>query len=101
MDLKGRRAVVTGASRGIGAAIADALVEKGARVAGLARSVEPLDEIARRPGEAFLAVPCDVRDPAAVRAAVGRVVEAAGRIDILINNAGVGRFGPVDEIGEA
>ena len=92
-------AVVTGASEGIGRATAEALIAAGARVHGLARSEDTLSATARALGDRFVPVVCDVTDAAAVRAAIDAVA-AAGRLDMLVNNAGVGRFGNVDAFSE-
>ncbi len=88
IDLAGRSAWVTGAASGIGAAIADALHEAGARVVSLDRShaAETRVEQGRE-----VQVPLDVTDTAAVEAAVLRLVEKGGPPDILVNNAGVTR----------
>jgi NAD(P)-dependent dehydrogenase (short-subunit alcohol dehydrogenase family) len=98
MDLRDRVAVVTGASRGLGRAFAAALVEAGARVFGLARSEPDLRAVRDALGERFIPVGCDVTDRASVEAAFGRVQREAGRLDVLVNNAGLGRFGPVDAL---
>jgi 3-hydroxy acid dehydrogenase / malonic semialdehyde reductase len=81
--LDGKRAIVTGASSGIGAATARALAEAGARVAGGARR---LDRV-----ETEIALPLDVNDPESCAAFVVSVVERLGGIDILVNNAGLSR----------
>ena len=92
IDLNGKAALVTGASRGIGAAAAKALAAAGAAVLLTARSGDALEELAaeiRAGGGRAEAVPCDVSDYAAVEAAVTRCRDAFGRLDILVNNAGL------------
>ena len=87
--LSGRTAVVTGASRGIGAGIAEALGKEGVRVALVARTESKLEEQAARIKGAF-AVVCDVTDPTSVEMAVTRISsELKGGPDILVNNAGI------------
>src|SRR5688500_8918596 len=92
VDLSGQVALVTGASRGIGKAIALALGKAGATVACIARNEgklkETADEIAAGGGKATIHV-CDVADSAAVQATVDAVVEAHGRLDVIVNNAGI------------
>ena len=93
MSLKDRVALVTGASRGIGAATAEVLARRGARVALSARTVADLDHVAaaiKRGGGQTLVVPCDVLDQSQVEAMVRRVADEWGRLDILVNNAGMG-----------
>jgi NADP-dependent 3-hydroxy acid dehydrogenase YdfG len=86
--LQGRVALVTGASRGIGAAIAGTLAKAGAQVGIASRSGD-------NPGvEGALAQACDVRDPAALEAMVAATVDRFGHLDILVVNAGVGAYGP-------
>src|SRR5690348_15853479 len=91
-SLTGRVAVVTGASSGIGAATAKRLAASGAKVALLARRADRLstlvNEIQQSVGTA-LAVPVDVSDADAVRAAADRVANELGTVDLLFNNAGV------------
>lgn len=90
-DLTGRVALVTGGGTGIGRATALLLAERGADVAIAGRRAEPLEKTAadiRALGVKALAVPADVRKPEQARAMVDTVVEAFGRLDILINNAG-------------
>ena len=96
--LKDRVVVVTGASRGIGAAIAERIAKDGAAVALLAKTETPNPKIAgtlaetadavQRAGGRALPLACDVRDPAAVASAVQAVADAFGGIDIVVNNAG-------------
>ncbi len=92
LGLKGRAALVTGASKGIGKAIALGLAEEGVHVALFARTVTALehaaDEIRRATGVTVLALPTDIRDAAAVAAAVERASETLGALHILVNNAG-------------
>ncbi len=89
-DLTGMTALVTGASGGLGSAIARALVGQGARVALSGTRVAPLEALAAElPGAVVL--PCDLGDAAAVDALVPAAVAALGGLDILVNNAGVTR----------
>lgn len=94
-DLTGQIALVTGASRGIGAAMAVAMAHAGADVAVLARNEELLEQVAdqvRSFGRRALVLPCDVTDAAAVKASVERMVEELGAPTILVNNAGGNSF---------
>lgn len=96
MDLQDRVVVVTGASSGIGAETARAFAQAGAKVVLAARSAAQLDALAAELGaERALAVPTDVTDRAQVAELVRRTLERFGRIDVLVNNAGVGLAGPV------
>jgi NAD(P)-dependent dehydrogenase (short-subunit alcohol dehydrogenase family) len=92
-DLTGQVALVTGASTGIGRHLVEGLAARGMAVAGLARGEERLTaamaEVAAATGARTLAVAADVTDRAAVDAAVTRVVEELGQVDLLINNAGL------------
>lgn len=101
MTLTDTVAVVTGASEGIGRATAAALIAAGATVHGVARSPRTLREAAEALGDRFVPVVCDVTDADALRHAIDAVVQTEGRLDVLVNNAGVGRFGPVDETPDA
>jgi gluconate 5-dehydrogenase len=100
-DLSGKVAVVTGASSGLGADAAVAYAEQGADVALLARRVEKLKVTAEKVealGRRALPVACDVMDEANVAAAIGEVIAAFGKIDILLNNAGIAVRGGVDSL---
>ncbi|MEX2651021.1 MAG: SDR family oxidoreductase [Acidimicrobiia bacterium] len=87
-NLEERVALVTGASRGIGAAVARGLAEEGARLVLASRSGDDLGI------EGAVAQPCDVRDPAALDSLVSAAVDRFGGLDILVANAGVGAYGP-------
>src|SRR3954463_9890515 len=91
-DLSGMTALVTGASGGIGSAIAQALAGQGARLAVSGSNVEKLEAFRASLGGEHVAVACDLSDAAAVDALVPQAVEAlGGKLDILVNNAGVTR----------
>lgn len=98
MNLKEKVAVVTGASRGLGYALSRLLVERGARVFGLARHEADLQSIREELGDAFVPVVADVTNADDVNAAFGRVNDEAGRCDILLNNAGLGQFGSIESL---
>jgi NAD(P)-dependent dehydrogenase (short-subunit alcohol dehydrogenase family) len=87
LELKGKRAVVTGASRGIGKQIARILIEEGARVALVARHLADLEVTALELGLSSFPVTCDTSQHASVKAMVGSVVKELGEVDILVNCA--------------
>lgn len=101
-DNGARIAIVTGGSRGIGRGIAEALLAEGWRVRFCSRSPESVEraekELAGRFGGSVSGVAVDVRSQEEVDRFVREVVEREGRIDCLVNNAGLGTFGPVDEL---
>ena len=101
MQLRESVAVVTGASSGLGEHFSRALVDRGATVHGLARSRDKLEALAEELGERFHPHACDVADEAQVDAALAAVEDGSGGVDALINNAGLGRFGPIDELEPA
>lgn len=98
-ELSGKVAVVTGASKGIGAAVARALVDRGVKVGLASRSGADLGL------EDVVAQPCDVTDAASVDALVRATAERFGRLDVLVANAGVGAYGafadlPIEQLDE-
>jgi NAD(P)-dependent dehydrogenase (short-subunit alcohol dehydrogenase family) len=95
-----RAAIVTGASSGIGLALARALVEDGYGVALAARRGRLLEELAAELGERALAVPTDVTDRKAVEALVRTAVGEFGRLDVVVTSAGVGHWGPLERLDE-
>jgi NAD(P)-dependent dehydrogenase (short-subunit alcohol dehydrogenase family) len=97
--MQGKVVVITGASRGIGAAAARAFTEKGAKVALLARSGAEIEKLAAELGGNVLAQTCDVGDFAQVEAAISAVVGKFGSVDVLINNAGV--IDPIARLSKA
>lgn len=96
--LAGRTALVTGASRGLGQAIADSLAEAGATVYGSSRNADTAEKIAVRYGTAPVVL--EVRSGESVRTAVAEVLEHSGGVDLLVNNAGVNVPRPAVELTE-
>ena len=99
--LGGRRVLVTGASSGIGEAVASAVVGSGARVALLARRADRLASLADRLGTGAVAVTCDITDEAAVPDAVDEAAARLGGLDAVVNSAGVFTVGPVADTDPA
>lgn len=85
--------LISGASSGIGAELARQVVARGSQVGLLARSVGAIEELSAELGEACVAAPADVTNPAELAAAVALVETALGPVDILVNNAGIGLYG--------
>jgi len=100
-DLSGRVAIVTGGAAGLGLQMAGALAEMGANVVLCARKKDRCEQAAKdlaELGVKTMALGCDVRNPASIREVVDRSAAEFGRIDILINNAGVSWGAPVEEM---
>lgn len=97
MDIKNKVIIVTGASEGIGKEVAKKLAHEGAKVILAARSDEKIGELAHEL-HGSLAVHTDMQIPNDIRNLIDRTMEIHGRIDILINNAGQGMYGPVEHI---
>lgn len=91
---------ITGTSRGFGREWALAALERGDRVAATARDVHTLDELVAAHGDAVLPIALDVTDREADFAAVGQAHRVFGRLDVVVNNAGYGQFGMVEELSE-
>src|ERR1700722_10870829 len=91
---------ITGTSRGFGREWTKAALERGDRVAGTARDLSTLDDLKAEHGDALLPLTLDVTDRDAAFAAVKQAYEHFGRLDIVVNNAGYGHFGMVEEISE-
>jgi Short-chain alcohol dehydrogenase of unknown specificity len=88
---------ITGAARGLGAAIAKAALADGDRVVVSGRRIEPLENVFAEYGERVMAVALDVTDEAQALAAVETAVARFGRIDVLVNNAGYGQLAPFED----
>lgn len=95
--MQGKVAIVTGASSGIGLAVARLFIERGARVALVARTAATLEQAVAALGDAAVAFPLDVQDLAGLEALPGRVVERLGPIDVVVNNAGLNHRGSIDK----
>ncbi len=99
MDLTGKVVLITGASRGIGAAAAREFADAGAKVALVARGADQIADLSGEIGENAVAIPCDISRYWEVEQAVENCIKAFGRLDVLINNAGV--IEPVSHLAEA
>jgi NAD(P)-dependent dehydrogenase (short-subunit alcohol dehydrogenase family) len=91
---------VTGSSRGLGRKFVEAPLSRGDKVAATARTTGHLDELVTAYGHAVLPLEMDVTDKAAVFDGVKRAKEYFGRLDVIVNNAGYGLFGAVEELDE-
>ncbi|HEU4430162.1 MAG TPA: SDR family NAD(P)-dependent oxidoreductase, partial [Myxococcota bacterium] len=99
-SLVGRVAVVTGASRGLGRAIARAFAARGANVVMLARRGERLEREAAEIGPLALPIVCDVSDARRVNAAFAEIEKRFGHVDVLVNNAGLARIRALEECSD-
>ena len=100
MHIKNKTAIITGASSGLGAAVSEALVKEGAKVFGLARNLVKLQKLKDALGGSFIPVTLDISDAQEVKNWVDKTFSDTNVPDILINNAGAGIFGKIDEIPE-
>ncbi|MFD8104434.1 SDR family NAD(P)-dependent oxidoreductase [Nocardia fluminea] len=92
---------ITGSSRGLGRHFTEAALSRGDKVAATARNTDALADLVAAHGDAILPLPLDVTDKTAVTDAVRRAHEYFGRLDVVVNNAGFGLFGMVEELTEA
>jgi NAD(P)-dependent dehydrogenase (short-subunit alcohol dehydrogenase family) len=98
MPVVGRSWFITGCSRGLGRALVEEILQRGDRAAVTARRVDDVGDFADRfPSQAYV-MPLDVTQPDQVRAAAEAAIKALGRIDVLVNNAGYGLLGAVEEV---
>lgn len=91
---------ITGASKGFGREWAEAALERGDRVAATSRSAAAFDDLVEKYGDAVLPLRADVADRAAAFAAVQRAIDTFAELDVVVNNAGYGLFGMVEEVSE-
>jgi NAD(P)-dependent dehydrogenase (short-subunit alcohol dehydrogenase family) len=91
---------ITGCSTGFGRALTEAVLEMGAKVVATARKPQRLEDLAPQYGERILVLPLDVTQTNQVQATVNHTIETFGRIDVLVNNAGYGVFGAVEEVND-
>jgi NAD(P)-dependent dehydrogenase (short-subunit alcohol dehydrogenase family) len=100
MGTNGRIWFITGTSRGLGRAFTEAALERGDQVAATARQPGALDDLVGRHGKRILPLELDVTDRSAVFGAVDQAVQTFGRLDVVVNNAGFGLVGAVEEVSE-
>jgi NADP-dependent 3-hydroxy acid dehydrogenase YdfG len=98
MDIHSKTAIITGASSGIGTTFSQALINKGATVYGLARSTDKLNKIQQKLGDTFIPVTMDITKHDAIEEWISETFTDEYTPDILINNAGLGRFANVDDL---
>jgi len=99
--MKGKVWFITGTSKGFGRVWAEAALARGDQVAATARDIKSLDGLVQRFGDQVAVLPLDVTDKGAVNAAIGAAIARFGRLDVVVNNAGYGLFGAIEEISEA
>ena len=92
--------LITGASKGFGRIWTEAFLQQGYQVAATARNIEPLNDLVSKYGESIFPFSLDVNDREAAFAAVKKVHQHFGKIDVLINNAGYALFGAIEEASE-
>ncbi|MEJ2163415.1 MAG: SDR family NAD(P)-dependent oxidoreductase, partial [Robiginitalea sp.] len=98
-DLKGKVSYITGGSKGIGYGVAETLLKQGMRVAISGRNKQDLEKASKRLGETnVLSLVSDVCNIADEKAAVQKILDRWGRLDVVVANAGVGHFAPVDQL---
>ena len=100
MELDGKRALVTGAGRGLGLAIAQLFAQRGARVALADRDGAAAEQRAQAIGGESIALTCDVTSPSDVQKAIADTVEAFGGLDVMVNNAGIEIGKPIPETSD-
>lgn len=99
--LPSRNWFITGASSGMGLALTQAALERGDNVVASSRRLEPLKELAEAHPETLLALPVDIRDQSEIENAVAQGLDKFGHIDVVVNSAGYGVFGAIEEISDA
>lgn len=97
-NLIGKVAIVTGSTKGIGRAIAERMVNEGANVVVTARTRADVDSVAEHLGDNAVGITSDVSDPMSCQELVEKAVERFGRLDVLVNNAGLGIFKPISDM---
>ncbi len=97
-NLIGKVAIVTGSTKGIGRAIAERMVNEGANVVVTARTGADVDTVAEHLGDNAVGITSNVADPASCQELVEKAVERFGRLDVLVNNAGLGIFKPISDM---